>query len=169
MTTSNKTSDLKTAVEAIEVAPTVEVAGAKEVIETEIETKAQEAGNAILKTASRFNWMNVVGAGVITAAGTAANMVIVNKLVDQLELENDKYSTLEILGVTGVSTLVAAGAQAALNTSKAINNNDIYGTLSMSLVANATTVVSAYTRDSALAGIRNLLAKKDTVVESEAV
>lgn len=131
----------------------------------EVATDAAEAAETTVsalkaaKASGRYNWESVAGAGLISAVGTAASMVISNKLQQKYMPEQTevRYSALEIAGVTAAAGLVGAGLQAGLQCIDAINDSEQNRLVSGSVVANAVVVGSVFARDPALALLKGKL------------
>lgn len=119
------------------------------------EVKSAIRGNVASKV-SGYNWDTVLGSGVISAVGTAASMVISNKLQEKFlpEETEARYSALEITGVTIAAGLVGAGLQAGLQCIDAVNNSEQNRLVAGSVIANGVVVGGVFARDPILALVR---------------
>ncbi|QYN79965.1 hypothetical protein PQD71_gp072 [Kosakonia phage Kc263] len=119
------------------------------------EVKSAIRGNAANKV-SGYNWESVVGSGIVSAVGTAASMVISNKLQQKFLPEETevRYNALEITGVTIAAGLVGAGLQAGLQCIDKINDSEQYRLVAGSVVANGVIVGGVFARDPILALVR---------------
>jgi hypothetical protein len=129
-----------------------EVAGSPNLIQEVVNNGKLKAVKA---NGRKLDWVNVACAGAIGAIMSASDMVINNALNADVNGEDaPQYSALDILGVSSVSGLVAAGLRAGMDYVPQVRYHQGISLVTTSLTANVAYVASVFVRDAALGMIK---------------